>query len=193
MVVAQLRLSNPHVFLSLPVWKTRPRLSRPHSILLLLRLFFFLPLFLPLPARLSSLSKLFLLPRVLCSFSPLFYLYQTRLSFLQGFPFAGASSSLRSLWCFRERFIRGRLRGSVEYTSALWFSRIYLGLMIVERKNTRYISLYAARREKFREWRGIGYPFEVVKLNVSRFKFIGFFFIDPISNVGNVDWKLLGL
>lgn len=59
--------------------------------------------------------------------------------------------------------------------------------MIVERKNTRYISLYAARREKFREWRGIGYPFEVVKLNVSRFKFIGFFFIDPISNVGNVD------
>lgn len=75
----------------------------------------------------------------------------------QGFPFAGASSSLRSLWCFRERFIRGRLRGSVEYTSALWFSRIYLGLMIVERKNTRYILLYAARREKFREWRGIGY------------------------------------
>lgn len=47
---------------------------------------FFLPLFLPLPARLSSLSKLFLLPRVLCSFSPLFYLYQTRLSFLKVFP-----------------------------------------------------------------------------------------------------------
>lgn len=48
---------------------------------------FFFPFFLLFPLHLSSLSlpKLFLLPRVLCSFSPLFYL-QTRLSFLKVFP-----------------------------------------------------------------------------------------------------------
>lgn len=119
MVVAQLRLSNPHVFLSLPVWKTRPRLSRPHSILLLLRLFF-LPFFPPLPppSLLAFPAQAFSsTARSLFFFT--FVLPPDEAFLLQGFPFAGASSSLRSLRCFRERFIRGRLRGSVEYTSAL--------------------------------------------------------------------------
>lgn len=127
MVVAQLRLSNPHVFLSLPVWKTRPRLSRPHSILLLLLLlrlsFFFSPFFLlfPLPASPSLLAfpaqAFSSTARSLFFFT--FVLPPDEAFLPQGFPFAGASSSLRSLRCFRERFIRGRLRGSVEYTSAL--------------------------------------------------------------------------
>lgn len=107
-MVAQLRLSNPHVFLSLAVWKTRPR-SRAH-----------IPSSSSSPL-LSSLHRAF--PCRPFSRPSLFFFTfvpgQTRLSFLEVSP-AGASSSSSSS-CELERLvdedsrIAGGIRGKREF------------------------------------------------------------------------------
>ena len=81
-MVAQLRLSNPHVFLSVAVWKTRPRGSRAPTFRVSSLSFAASFLFFPLPPSplfpllpsisLSPVFRLFLSPSPLCSFSPLF-------------------------------------------------------------------------------------------------------------------------
>lgn len=117
-MVAQLRLSNPHVFLSVAVWKTRPQFSRPHSVPSLSPPLSFFP-FSPSSSTLPHLSRFpcsdFFSTAALFFFT--FVLLQTRLSFPQGFPLAEVLLLSVHRSCrvasrrFRERFIRSRLHG----------------------------------------------------------------------------------